>query len=316
MNNLQGILMPEYSKEGKLLACQFQKENVIHYEENEFVPRYSSPDARTKARYAMEFYPSGNLKSIYLEKATFIKTSIGQLQAEFVTFYETGELLRVFPVYGQISGFWSEKEEKELLPEIHVSINGHDYHGKFSCICFYPSGAVKSLTIWPDEFIEVETNYGPVKVRYGICFYESGTIRSLEPAIPIVIPHANGSFIAYNQQAVGVSGDFNSLCFHTNGEVESLYSSLTGLEVKDRRTNEVTKLAPKIVPSPMDPTKKTVLPVKYRFGEESIQITDSAGSSITYSNLEYEWNAIQIVENLPYVGCCGCSECSDCNTCR
>ena len=316
VESLQGIIMPEYNKEGQFVACQFQKENVIRYGENEFIPKYSSPDTRTKTRYAMDLYQSGNLKSIYLEKSTRVDTSIGQLQAELVTFYETGELLRLFPVYGQISGYWSEKEEKELLPEIHISMNGHDYGGKFSCICFYPSGAVKSLTIWPDEIIKIETNYGNVKVRYGICFYESGAIRSLEPAIPIVIPHTNGSFIAFNQEAVGVSGDFNSLCFLENGEVQSLYSSLTGLEVKDRKTNEVTRQVPKIVQSPMDITKKTVLPVKYKLGEESIQLSDSKGSCLTYNNLEFEWTAIQTVDNLPYVACSECSECSECSGCR
>ena len=50
-----------------------------------------------------EYYDNGGIKSIYAQEPVKIKTSIGIIKAEFITFYESGAIKRIFPVYGGTS---------------------------------------------------------------------------------------------------------------------------------------------------------------------------------------------------------------------
>lgn len=277
---------------------------------NTLIPRYSMPDARSRYKDPVVRYEDGRLKSIYLESINEIHTPVGFLNAEYITFYRNEKIHRVFPVYGQISGFWSEEEEKELLSKSVVKIGDRLYSGMFSCICFYETGEVKSLTIWPGEHIEVDTDYGSITVRYGIEFYKSGKIQSLEPDKSTVIVHDTGQYVAHNPLAVGITGENNSLYFDEAGKVIKLTSVLTGIRCIPLNSEPEFELKAKLMLSPYDIMNEILIPVEIVFEKEGITFTDSCRITKFYSYNEYSLVAYQERENIPYM-CC-----SDCNNCN
>ncbi|WP_310603350.1 hypothetical protein [Anaerosporobacter sp.] len=280
---------------------------------NELIPRYSSPDARSRNKDSIVRYEDGSLKSIYLESISTINTSIGTLTAEFITFYPNQNIHRVFPVYGQISGFWSEEEEKELLAESVVKVGNRLYTGLFSCICFYETGEVKSLTIWQGESMEVDTNYGKMKVRYGISFYKDGSIQSLEPENPVIITQDTGIYIAYNPLAVGVTGDSNSLRFDREGRVSRLTTIATGIRCIPRNGEPEFILKAKLMTSPFDITEEILIPVQIAFEEDGIVFTDSRKVEKRYSYKEYTLEAYEESEYLSTMCSGDCSACKGCH---
>ena len=56
-------------------------------------------------------------------------------------------------------------------------------------------------------------------------FYEDGALRSLEPAEPLEVPTPIGRLRTYDSEALGVSGDVNSLAFAPEGRLEALAST-------------------------------------------------------------------------------------------
>jgi len=108
-------------------------------------------DFEKKQLAVLSFYKSGNIKSISLEQQTEISTPIGIFPAELVTFYEDGSINSLFPLNGQISGFWSEEEEGELAQKYHFSFPFGDFYAKIIGLRFYPDGRVRSLILWPNE---------------------------------------------------------------------------------------------------------------------------------------------------------------------
>nr|WP_294486246.1 hypothetical protein [uncultured Anaerosporobacter sp.] len=277
---------------------------------NTFIPRYSQPDARSRSKESVVRYEDGELKSIYLESISEIHTPIGILPAEYITFYRNEKIHRVFPVYGQISGFWTEVEEKELLTKSTVKIGDTLYSGMFSCICFYETGEVKSLTIWPGEHLDVDTTYGKIVVRYGISFYKDGKMQSLEPEKSTVIEHRTGTYIAHNPLAIGVTGDDNSLCFDEEGKVVKLTTVLTGIRCIPSNGEPEFELKAKLMLSPYDIMEDILIPVEVTFEKEGISFTDSYKVTRFYSYSRYSLCAYQERDNIPYM-CSG--DCSGCN---
>lgn len=278
--------------------------------ENTLIPRYSMPDARSRYKDSVTRYEDGKLKSIYLESIIKIHTSVGSLNAEYITFYRNEKIHRVFPVYGQISGFWTEEEEKELLTKTTVKIGDRLYSGMFSCICFYETGEVKSLTIWPGEHIEVDSDYGRITVRYGIEFYKSGKIQSLEPDKATVIVHDTGQYVAYNPLAVGITGDNNSLCFDEEGKVIKLTTVLTGIRCIPTNGEAEFELKAKLMLSPYDIMNEILIPVEIAFEKDGITFIDSCRITKLYSYKQYSFVAYQERENIPYMCCSDCNNCS------
>ena len=54
-----------------------------------------------------------------------------------ITFYENGNIRRIFPLYGQINGYWTEENEYELAEEITLPVLGTELVCKPLCIHFY-----------------------------------------------------------------------------------------------------------------------------------------------------------------------------------
>ena len=307
---IKGITGGKYYPSGQLKECLLEEYNQINIDLGTFVPKYEIYDTRTKYRNALSFYESGELKSIFLEQQQEIISSLGELKVELITFYESGSIHRVFPLYGQISGYWSEEEELALAQPITIDLHSIKFDCKVSCFCFYPSGQLKSLTFCKDEKITVETNYGKIKVHLGISFYEDGKIKSLEPFNPVKITSSIGTYYAYDNAPFGIHGDNNSLCFTNEGVVQSFTSSLSGIEIKGQGIEEI--ITPTLVPSQIDLDEMEVAPIKFEFKKNKVMITD-----VNQVKHEYEIDKYQFSNVTPQIDmtkvCSG--KCSGCNQC-
>lgn len=272
-----------------------------------FIPRYSEPDQRTKNREIVSYYNNGAVKSIYLEGIQKVNTPLGMLDAEMITFYEDGSVCRVFPLYGQISGFWTEEQERELIPDAEITVGENIIKGKVSNYCFYQTGALKSLTMWPGEIFAIKWQEKMITGHWGIRFYETGEIASIEPALPTSILVGSMTFLAFDPQAVGISGDNNSLKFYQNGEVQELISVTTGIKAVDT-DGTCIEVDPVLIPSAFDVEKEVLSPLHYYFKPEAVRVMDGEGKVHDFPYAEYEITTHTLQVNL--------KECGDCSTCK
>lgn len=191
------------------------------------VPFYEISDGRQKNRPSLEYYKSGALYSVYLQEQTKVHAPVGDMPAELVTFYESGSVKRVFPLYGQLSGFWTEEQEYELAKPMTFTIQGKKVSVKPLCIHFYESGRICSITIWSKERMTVHTLYGDITTDLGIEFYETGEIRSVEPVIgtKLVLPD-RGVVYPFNFFRLRMHADNNTLKFDKTGHLTEIKKNL------------------------------------------------------------------------------------------
>jgi hypothetical protein len=120
---------------------------------------------------------------------------------------------------GKLSGFWTQEDEEKLAVEQHIITPFGPVRAKFISLCFDQTGALRSLTLWPGQKINVPTSMGIFAARIGVSFHPTGEVASLEPAQPIRIKTPLGVLHAFDPDAHGVHADHNSLCFGPHGDV-------------------------------------------------------------------------------------------------
>ncbi|WP_243684023.1 hypothetical protein [Methanosarcina barkeri] len=206
-SGLKGITSFTTYDSGELKDCKLEEYNLIHTRYGDLVPQYGDLGFRRKQLAVLSFYKSGKVKNISLEQQTEISTPIGTFPAELVTFFEDGSINSLFPLNGQISGFWSEEEEGELAQKFHFSFPFGEFYAKIIGLRFYPDGRVRSLILWPNERIIIDTPAGKMPVRIGFKLFEDGSIESVEPAEPFPIETPIGSINAYDADALGIDAD-------------------------------------------------------------------------------------------------------------
>lgn len=258
---------------GKTDGCLVKEENVLSTPYGELVPQYEAEDMGRRQLKPFYFYKNGAIKSVPLQTQTLIRTPVGGIPAELVTFYESGNIKRVFPLDGKLSGFWTAKNEFALTEEMTVESPVGSLRAKFIAIQFYESGALKSLTLWPGEFLTLMTPAGQIRVRTGIAFYENGAIRSLEPAGVVQVETPVGTMTAYDNDPQGVHGDLNSLQFSPDGTVMALKTIAEEITVTDQLGN-AHRFAPTLKENPCGVERKVVVPMKVRFSEGRIVFED------------------------------------------
>jgi preprotein translocase subunit Sec61beta len=207
---------------GAIKDCKLNEYNLVKVGEKLYIPRYKKMDERKKENKTISFYESGNIKSIALEERSKVETSVGTVNAELITFYENGEIDSIFPLNGQIGFGWSMKDEKQLLEEMDFSFSFGEFTTQIIALRFFEDGSLKSMILWPDKRIELTTPLGKYPVRIGFRLYENGALHSFEPATPISIETPIGTIMAFDQHAVGVDADFNSVRLYPDGTLESL----------------------------------------------------------------------------------------------
>lgn len=189
------------------------------------IPQYEHAEVRRKHTYSVSFHPSGKLSRVALHNQTTVNTPIGKLPAELITFYESGNIKKLFPLNGHISAYWSEDDEYKLAEEFYFNFSFGSFKAKIIGIGFYENGSVRSLTLWPNDIITLNTPIGEHKARIGFSLYPDGSLESFEPAVPINVMTPIGTINSFDQYANGISGDKNSISFYENGSIKSLITS-------------------------------------------------------------------------------------------
>ena len=193
--------------------------NTVNTKYGELRPYSGASDYRKKYRFAVDYYNDGSLRSVYLDEPEILEFPAGRFQTELITFYEDGNVKRVFPLYGQISAYWSIEEEAENAPYYDFNVSGDTLRIRPQCIYFYPSGKIRAVTLWPGDEIVVTTTADKVKTRLGFELYESGSLRSIEPVYGTVIKTSKGDIKPYKYRPVMMHAENATLKFEENGNV-------------------------------------------------------------------------------------------------
>lgn len=277
---LKGIESGTTYPSGGIKSCKLAQYNEVRVRNQVFVPRYKKPDERKKDNKALAFYENGSIKSIALEERTEISTSLGVFRAELVTFYENGDIDSLFPLNGQIGFGWSEEDEEKLLEENYFTFSFAQFAEKVIGLRFYPGGKLKSLILWPGKKIQVKTALGEFPARIGFRLYENGELESFEPAVPVEISSRIGTIVAFDQNALGIDADFNSVNFYPDGSLKSVKTN-SDIVINQISTGERTIIYQQLKLDNMT-GKMTKVPVLILFEENEV-IIDNAAEKKTFS---------------------------------
>jgi antitoxin component YwqK of YwqJK toxin-antitoxin module len=305
--SLTGIVAAEYYPEGALRECTLNSANKLSTPWGELVPQYSDGGSRRKHTKSLSFYPNGDLKSVALHDQTAVTTPAGVIPAELLTFYAGEKLCRIFPLNGQLTGFWSEADEYGLAEEVVLRLPVAELKQKIISIHFYESGAIQSVTLWPRDSLIVRAPIGNLRARTGFSLYPDGRLQSVEPLTPTPVKTPIGEIMAYDLNTVGISADNNSLRFTPAGEVESVVTSsdriiLTAPDGSERCHE------PELAPSLCDEEKLEPVPMRIEFAAGERVIFDQQAT--------YEWRRFDIaIESRPLRIERSCDQCSGYEEC-
>jgi hypothetical protein len=270
---LRGVEFRTLYSNGKTDGCLVREENILHTPYGDLIPQYEAEDMGRRQLKPFYFYKSGSIKSMPLQSQTLIRTPVGGVPAELVTFYESGAIKRIFPLDGKLSGFWTAKNEFALAEEVTIESPLGSLRIKPIALQFYESGTLKSITLWPGESLTLSTPVGRIRVRTGIAFYENGAMRSLEPAGVVKVETPVGAMTAYDNDPKGIHGDLNSLEFSPEGSVMALKTVSEEITVIDQLGNPHL-FAPWLKDNPCGHERKVVVPLKVRFSKGRIIFDD------------------------------------------
>lgn len=219
---LKGVLHSSAGPTGDVESVMLTEPNMLHLPMATWVPLYKVEDHGRRKETPILFYPDGSLKSMPLQASSMVNLTCGTVAAELVTFYPSGEIRRVFPTAGKLSGYWTEDHEYEYSPVCEICVLGETIRAKIINLHFYQSGALQSITLWPKERIALPFVGGPLGIRSGVSFYANGALKSYEPAEPVLVDTPIGKIMAYDNQPLGVTADVNSLQFSPEGVVTAV----------------------------------------------------------------------------------------------
>ncbi len=309
-DTLTGITHTEYYKDGAVKDITVNGFNRVQTSYGELVPQFTEEfknfERRKKRRPSMIFHKNGSLKSIGLEEQMDISTPMGIYPAELVTFYEDGSLNRVFPLNGQIDGYWSEDDEGEMAKTFEYDFSFGQFSLRLISIRFYADGQLKSLAFWPRDKAVLATPIGDIEVRHGFSLYKDGKIKAVEPAKPTIIKTPIGSVLTHDPTALGIHADSGSLGFTKDGTLRSLTTIVNTFEVAYEEDKKIM-IGPREVESFTGEEEKEVIPVKVIFEED--RVTFDNGMKYTYP-----LDGIQVKIGISSLQGCGggCSSCSSC----
>jgi len=271
---LSGFSTRSFHVDGTLHTCILQSENRLSTPVGELIPQYRVAELgerHKKHRSSVEFFEDGTLKSAALDTAMPVNTPLGVFKAELVTFHEDGSLKRLFPLNGQIDGYWSEKNEGDLAERLSFNLPVGSFTAKIISLLFYPCGALRSVTLWPGEKITINTPVGPMLVRTGFSLYEDGSLRSAEPATATELATPIGPIKAFDAEMVGMTADLNSVQWCPKGTLRSLKTIHTGLRVRNGEVEAVVE--PLETASLINLNGRRTVPMKIDFEGTTVGVT-------------------------------------------
>ncbi len=272
---LNGITYLKEYAHGGVRECMVNRENRLSTKYGMLIPYYKDDEHRRKPITPIAFYDNGIIKSISLQDQTVVTTPIGDFPVEFVSFYEDGSIKRILHLNGRITGYWSEENEYDIAQEFDFSFEFGKFRKKIIGIYFYKGGTVKSITLWPQDSVEVRLPFGSIGVRTGIALYPEGGIKSVEPCKSVPVPTPIGSITAFDINSVGVHGDTNSLGFYEDGRIKNLVTSFDEITVEGENGYSAVYR-----PASRDDEGKTIRrPLDIQFFDGKIMI-DNTGSGV------------------------------------
>ncbi|MDF3001442.1 MAG: hypothetical protein K0Q48_1561 [Bacillota bacterium] len=269
IRTLSGVHSIQRYQSGAVKSCMLSEENKISTCCGELVPRFTGGEARQKFTGALTFYESGEIKRISLESQTMIVTHLGLYPAESLTFYKSGALYRFFPLNGKLSGYWTEQDESALLVPVEIKLSSGSFTAKIIGSSFYENGSLRSVTLWPGQGITLNAWDIDYSVRIGFSLYENGQVKSLEPGNPVSVKTPIGQMIAYDDSALGIHADTNSLCFDEQGEITALATSSHTVRITHPE-GESLLIAPLKMPHPLTDDQFIILPMNVIFSKNSV----------------------------------------------
>jgi antitoxin component YwqK of YwqJK toxin-antitoxin module len=276
LGTLKAVSNAEYYPSGQLKSATVEEKSVLETPYGRLVPNYGHADLRKKQRESVSFYEDGSLESIYLESPQSVQTSIGSLEAELLTFYPDGSIKRLFPLYGQTGGYWTEEDEYRLAKRVELHLLGQTFVVAPLCISFYPTGQVKSLTIWQQETVEVETPYGKVKSHFGFELAEDGSLKSVEPSFGTVLATRYGSLYPYDSENYRLHAEKNSLAFDANGKLRTAKTIKNKIVIQNGKRENVISAGRREDPlTGME--RRTSLTLWFDRDTERIRVEDGCG---------------------------------------
>ena len=294
MNTIQTLYGPigpvdfvEIGPEGHITSCVPMAPITFNTPLGPLTAQHSTDDMRRPKVDPIEFHPNGAIRSLSLDERTVVPTPIGDIEAELVTFYPDGSLRRVFPLNGKLSGYWTEKEEARLAGPVTVPTPAGTVTAKLVNVQFYPSGGVRSVTLWPGDTVEIETPIGPKSVRIGLAFHKNGKLRSFEPAKMTTVPTPLGDMEAFDPDAEGIHGDLGSLSFHEDGSVATLATPLNTLEVT-LPGGEKRAFSPATVPNLCDERVMDISPLRICFHPGKIALGEDCAESFPFAGHQFK----------------------------
>lgn len=271
---LKGISRIDYYENGSIKECTLNSLNELESSYGTFIPQYEDGGVRRKHIESLSFFKNGNLKSIYLQRQIKFNTSVGIIPAEFITFYESGNIKRLFPLNGKITAYWTEEDEYNLAEEIELNLPIGRLKEKIIGIYFYEEGFIKSITFWRKNDIIIQTPIGNVPSRIGISFYPDGKIKSFEPGTNIAVRTRIGTIKAYDTSAIGIHGDSNSLVFSEKGEIKSLITSTDRIEIINRNSGQKQIYRPLLRQSIISDNIMEIIPLNIEFKENKVKFSN------------------------------------------
>lgn len=309
---LKGISTMNYYENGAIKDCSLDEENAVPTRYGKLIPKFGPEEARRKFTPSMSFYRSGAVRSISLEQQAEISTPLGSFPAELVTFYESGAIKRLFPLNGKISGYWTEADEEKLCREFQFRFPFGSFKARIISLYFYESGNLKAMTLWPGETVILKKQVDLFPVRIGFSLYEDGSLKSLEPAYELPLSTPIGNISAFDESAVGLCGDCNSLCFKKDGSLHSVVTSRNKVAVSDQ-TGATEILEPVLRPDPFEEDKFIVVPLKITFDGNFVKFE---GEKTRVYDLNTSRFSIAD-EAFPKVRSgFSCGDCSSCSLCK
>ncbi|PLX43447.1 MAG: hypothetical protein C0609_08300 [Deltaproteobacteria bacterium] len=266
--------------DGSVESCIVMGHSKILTSVGELTPVYDVEDESRRILQPLSLYPDGTVKAVALQGSTKVLTPLGEFEAEMVSFHKNGGIRGVFPLNGKLSGFWTEEEEGRLAKPLGIKTPTGAFMAKVISLYFHPCGALRSVTLWPGEVVEVETPLGPIASRVGVSFYENGQLRSLEPQKPTRVATPIGEFLAFDPDPDGISGDRNSLVFDEEGRIRQLSTLTEQVSVTREGVKEV--FTPALKESLCQESQMVVLPLKIFFWEGGVAVEGREFSFVNY----------------------------------
>ncbi|MDR2442645.1 MAG: hypothetical protein LBE31_03890 [Deltaproteobacteria bacterium] len=204
-----------------------------------------------------------------------IKSGEFRLNVERIAWYPNGAIRALFPLDGRISAYWTLKDERALNQPCQITLFDGSFVSNFllSAVFFYPSGSLKSLSLWPGETATIPTPIGPIKARLSLSFYPDGRLKTLEPAKEIVVPTPWGEISAFDPMALGFFE--GSLGFDLDGKINKL-TTLSVIRWENAGHSGQTEVfRPMGRLNPLSEYSTQYFPINLEFSAHTVQIRSS-----------------------------------------